>query len=129
MNEVLIRIRQVFNESGKTQTEIGKMIDKTSQYIWKLLNDDKANPSTSVIKDICREFKVNEDWLKNGIEPMYKDTVGNWGAYFSEILKGDDIFIKDIIEVYMELDDTSKEVFKSTVYKFASKITKKDNNK
>lgn len=66
MSETLLRIRKVFEKSGKTQTEIGKLISKTSQYVWKLLNDDKANPSDSVIKDICREFNVNEEWLKTG---------------------------------------------------------------
>lgn len=66
MNEILIRIRQVFESSEKTQTEIGKKINKTPQYVWKLLNDDNANPSKSVINDICREFKVNENWLRTG---------------------------------------------------------------
>lgn len=66
MNEILLRIRKVFEMSGKNQTEIGKAISKTSQYVWKLLNDDKANPSDSVIKDICREFNINETWLRTG---------------------------------------------------------------
>ena len=34
--------------------------------MWKLLHDDTANPSNSVIKDICREFNVNEIWMMTG---------------------------------------------------------------
>ena len=72
MNEILIRIRKVFNDSNKTQTEIGKLINKTPQYIWRILNIDTINPSESTIKDICREFNINEKWLINGTEPMKK---------------------------------------------------------
>lgn len=63
MTDVLARIREVLLESQKSQTEIGKAIAKTPQYVWKLLNDNNANPSDSVIKDICRAFEINENWI------------------------------------------------------------------
>ena len=47
MTDVLARIREVLLESQKSQTEIGKAISKTPQYVWKLLNNDNANPSDS----------------------------------------------------------------------------------
>lgn len=77
MNETLLRIREVFNKSGESQTSIGKKINKTSQYVWKLLNDDSANPSASVIADICREFSVNEEWLRTGEGEMMKSLTKN----------------------------------------------------
>lgn len=112
MNDTLLRIRQVFHESGKSQVEIGKIISKTSQYVWKLLNDDSANPSDSVIKDICREFNVREEWIRSGEGTPYISTNDKLISYISEITFGDDDFIKDLIMVYMELDDISKEALK-----------------
>ena len=31
----------------------------------------KSNPSDAAVLLICREFNVNEDWLRNGNEPMF----------------------------------------------------------
>ena len=108
MDKTLLRIRQVFHESGKTQTDIGKMISKTSQYVWKLLNNDTIKPSDSVIKDICREFSVNEEWLRHGNGDPYIKSDDKLSAYVSQITDSDDDFIKDFIMIYMELDEDSK---------------------
>lgn len=121
MSDVLLRIRKVFEDSGKSQTEIGKKISKTSQYVWKLLNDDSANPSDSVIKDICRELNVNEEWLRHGTGEMYIQSDDRLAMYVSEITDGDDDFIKDLIEVYMELDQASKDALKLIADKMAEK--------
>ncbi len=73
----------------------------------------KNPPSNAVIKLICREFNISEDWLRNGIEPMKKiPRGGKLATYVSEITDGDDAFIQDLIEVYMELDETSKEALR-----------------
>lgn len=71
MSDMLLRIREVFVKSGKSQTEIGTIINKTPQYIWRLLNVDDINPSKSVIEDICTKIKIdgesiNPDWLFTG---------------------------------------------------------------
>lgn len=108
MDKILLRIRQVFHESGKSQTDIGKMISKTSQYVWKLLNNDTIKPSDSVIKDICREFSVNEEWLRHGNGDTYIKSDDKLSAYVSQITDSDDDFIKDFIMIYMELDEDSK---------------------
>ena len=108
MDKTLLRIRQVFHESGKSQKDIGKMISKTSQYVWKLLNNDTIKPSDSVIKDICREFSVNEEWLRHGNGDTYIKSDDKLSAYVSQITDSDDDFIKDFIMIYMELDEDSK---------------------
>lgn len=128
MNDTLLRIRQVFHESEKSQTEIGKAISKTSQYVWKLLNDDSANPSDSVIKDICREFNVNEDWIRYGRGHQYISSDDKLMEYISEISLGNDDFIKDLIMVYMELDDISKEALKKLADGMLKRHQERDQN-
>lgn len=64
--DLVIRLRKVFNNSGKTQTEIAKKTNVTSAYIWKILNNDNVCPRDLFIKSVCKEFNVNEDWLRNG---------------------------------------------------------------
>ena len=114
MNDVLERIRLVFLSSGKNQTEIGKKIGKTPQYIWKLLNDDNAKASESVMRDICREFNVNETWLRTGEGDMYIIPDDDVGTLVSEILENpDDRFyqsILNLVRTYKQLSPESKYV-------------------
>lgn len=126
VNDVLYRIRIVFQNSKLNQTEIGKKLNKTSQYVWKLLNDDSANPSSSVIKDICREFSANEEWLQSGIGDMYILPQDKLTAYVAGIVSGDDEFIKDLIMAYMELDDVSKEALRKLADKMVEKRKEKE---
>lgn len=72
MDERLIRIRQVFNESGMTQTELANMMGVTPQYIWRLINIDDCNASDRMILSVIKCFpKINEIWLKTGEGNMY----------------------------------------------------------
>lgn len=121
MNEILKRIRIVFRESGKSQTEIGKLIGKTPQYVWRLLNVDDINPSNSTIEDICRKLSINEEWLRNGKEPMNLPASAKFSSYLGEISAGDDYLIQDIIEIYMGLDQQSKDALRVIADKFAEK--------
>ena len=67
MNEdMLMRIREVFKESGKNQTEIAKMLNVTSAYIWKIYNNDSVMPRSMFIDAIGREFNINTEWLRTG---------------------------------------------------------------
>ncbi len=125
MNEVLIRLRKVFNDSGESQTSIAKKLDVTSAYIWRILNKENISPRKTFINSVCKQFDINEDWMWNGSEPMKISPTGKLSAYVSEIVHGNDEFIRDLIEVYMELDDKSKEALKT----IADKMVKKRNGR
>ena len=69
MNE---RIAEVRRDSGLTQEEFGSRIGGLSRnYIWMIEKGDRT-PSDRTISDICREFGVNETWLRTGEGPMFK---------------------------------------------------------
>ncbi len=129
MNDILLRIRKVFKDSEKSQTEIGKMISKTSQYVWKLLNDDNANPSDSVIKDICREFNINEEWLRFGIEPMKKQPDDEIAEIVDNILTEDTplySLIKGILKTYNSADNKSKQCLEEFAEALVANLKKED---
>ncbi len=135
MNEILTRIRKIFNTSDKTQTEIGKLINKTPQYVWRILNIDNINPSESTIKDICREFNINENWLRYGTEPMKKNINENDTEYIKGLVSEDNPFfdiIKGIIKTYNSLDKKSQEVlqdFSEELLKELNTTSSKENVK
>ena len=49
MNEITGRIREVFEHSGKNQSELARCLKVTPSYIWKLLNKDDVTPSERFI--------------------------------------------------------------------------------
>lgn len=129
MNEVLTRIREVFNENiknGLTQTDIADIIDKTPQYVWKLLNNDESHPSKAVIKDICKGFGINEEWIKYGDGERNKKKDKDFSQLISDLEDSDDDFIKSLIRVYMGLDDDSKKALRKIAEGMAEKYRKQD---
>lgn len=65
MEEIRDRISLVRNKSGKSQDEFGTILGVTKSTI-SLLETKKREPSERIIRDICREFGVNEVWLRTG---------------------------------------------------------------
>lgn len=119
MTDILARIREVLLESQKSQTEIGKAISKTPQYVWKILNDDTAKPSDSVIKDICRAFGINENWIREGELPKDLKQDKDFSSVCAEIAL-DDLKAKEAIIKYYQLSEEDKELF----WKFIERFTK-----
>ncbi len=118
------RIRQIRKDSKMTQVEFGERIGVKGNTITNY-ETGLRNPTDAVILSICREFNVNEDWIRNGIEPVYKVRKDRLSSYVSDIVNGDDEFIQDLIEVYMELDEKSKEALRT----IASRMAKKRNGR
>lgn len=66
METMLTRLRKVFLDSGESQTAIAKKTNVTSAYIWKILNNDSVRPRDLFIDSVCREYNINEKWLRTG---------------------------------------------------------------
>lgn len=65
------RIKKVRISLDMTQTEFAKRIGSMQNTITRYETNNR-NPSASVIALICREFNVNEEWLKTGAGEMFK---------------------------------------------------------
>lgn len=63
MNE---RFKEVRKTLGLTQSEFGKSLGISNTAISKI-EKGKNNVSESNIISICREFGVNEEWLRTGV--------------------------------------------------------------
>lgn len=64
------RIRQIRKEYGLTQVEFGEKIGVKGNTITNY-ETGLRNPTDAVLLSICREFNVNEDWLRNGTGEMF----------------------------------------------------------
>lgn len=119
------RIKYIRKEVGLTQVEFGEKIGVKGNTVTGY-EKGLRNPTDAVILSICREFNVNENWLRNGEGPIYKERDGSFTEMLSDIDDSDDDFIKNIIKIYMELDEDSKAVLKKVAKKMAEKYQKQD---
>ncbi len=122
------RIKQIREYWDLTQEEFGKKIGSARNTIANYENGNR-NPSNSVIISICREFNVNEDWLRTGNGEMFKESPlrNEVGYYVEELLEDfkDNPFYDMIIEMmktYAELDDKSKKVLRDCASKLLDNI-------
>ena len=119
------RMKLLRTELGYTQEEFAKRLGLARNSIANY-EIGRREPTNAIIFSICREFGINEDWLRNGTEPMYLPAGDKLEGYLGQISKGNDTFIKDLIEVYMELDETSKEALKKIAYAMATKYKERE---
>lgn len=80
------------------------------------------------IKLICEKFNVNEAWLQDGIEPIFREqsTDEELAAFFGDTLANeDDDFKKQFISGLAKLDDEDWKVLEMVIDKIISKRTKK----
>lgn len=59
------RIIEVIQSAGVTKTKFAERLNISQAYVSQLTTQGKI-PSDRTISDICREFKINETWLRTG---------------------------------------------------------------
>lgn len=65
METINERISYVVSQSKLTKTAFAKRIN-ISQAMVSMLCSGATSPSDRTIADICREFRINEKWLRTG---------------------------------------------------------------
>lgn len=63
------RIIELRKSLGLTQEEFSKEIGLSRNFIWMIEKGDRI-PSDRTISDICRKFRVREEWLRTGSGEM-----------------------------------------------------------
>lgn len=104
MNE---RIKQIRRELGLTQTEFAERIGLKQNSI-ALIESGKRNISDQAVLSICREYGVNEEWLRTGTgEKM----TPNASDELEALVKKYDLSNADqvLIEKYVNLKAGSRE--------------------
>lgn len=100
------RIKQIRKEHQLTQIEFGKKIGVKGNTITNYENGLR-NPTDAVLLAICREFNVNEEWLRTGKgEPAANRTRNQEiGAFMNDVMDlPDEAFKKCFIEKFSRLN-------------------------
>lgn len=102
------RIKQIRKEAGLTQVEFGEKLGVKGNTVTGY-ETGLRNPTDAVILSICREFGVNEEWLRTGTGEMFipetKDE--QISKMLADVLKCEDSdFKKRLIVALSKMDDT-----------------------
>jgi len=100
------RIRQLRKELNITQSDLGSKIGLKQAAIG-LYENNQRTVTDRCIADICREFLVNEKWLRDGIgEPFIEPTIFSLDEYAkSHDLRESEI---NLIRGFMDLDRNTR---------------------
>ena len=119
MNE---RIKELRKSLGPTQLEFGEQVGVKANTIGNY-EIGLRTPSDAVIRAICREFNVNENWLRTGEGEMFNPQDEKLAAFIGSLVADDsDPFKRRMVEL---LADLTPEEWK-LLEKMAERLTKKE---
>lgn len=120
------RIREIRKDNNLTQTEFGERIGVKGNTVTGYEKENRI-PSDAIILSICREFNVNEEWLRTGQGEKYlrlsrKETVA---AYVGKILGGKVTPLEEtLIEFMAETSPQEWEELARIINRFTEKMAK-----
>ena len=103
-----------------TQGALGEPLGLTRANIANI-EANRISVTDRVVIGLCDKYNVSEKWLRKGEGEIFQPSDDKLARYVSEITDSNDTFIKSFIEVYWELDDTSKAVIKNIAKKMLEK--------
>lgn len=101
------RIKSVRNSLNISQSDFAKKLLVSRSAICKMESGENS-PSDQTINLICREFNVNEEWLRTGSGEMFKKRTKDQeiGSFVNDIMDlPDENFKKRFISALTKLDE------------------------
>ena len=121
------RIKELRIELKMTQEAFGNHIGLKRNSIAQIELGTRT-PSNQVIVSICREFNVNENWLRTGEGAMLRERSRNdeLAAFFGDLLKSEPDFRHRLISVLSRLSVDEWELLEKKARELAEEIKKAD---
>lgn len=117
------RIKQIRKALNLTQVEFGNRLGVKGNTITNY-ETGLRSPSNSVILSICKEFNVNEEWLRTGEGEMFTLQEDEEAAYVSELLEDTENPLYDLIKAIMKTYSQTGEKEKAIIKAFAKDLHK-----
>ena len=112
------RVREIRKKGDLTMEKFGERLGVGKTAISKLENNER-NLTDQMALSICREFNVNENWIRFGEGEMFKSRPpeDEVGYYVEQLLENEDNplyrIIIEMMKTYYGLDEKSKEVIRN----------------
>lgn len=126
------RVRELRKKLGLTLEKFGKSLGVGKTAISKIENQENSL-TDQMILSICREYSVNENWLRNGEGEMFTklSPEEEVASYVSDLLEDDGNnplygLIIQIMRTYSGLSPKSQEVIRDFARQLAENIKERD---
>lgn len=106
------RLKYLREQLNLTTRAFGASINMSGGAITNMEKGTR-NITERTIRDVCREYNVNPDWLNNGIEPIFEDITCDLDV---------DDEVKQLAKQYSLLNDDDKELVKRMIDSLVEKI-------
>lgn len=120
MHERIKELRK--NHLHLSQTEFGEKLGVSRSVINNIERNALARPDQklSLIKLMCSTFGINEEWVLNGIEPMFVETPS---TILDQLRKEYDLddFTTNLILQYLSLNADQRQLVQDFFYKVTFK--------
>lgn len=110
------RICLLIKSLGITQMAFSSQLNVSRAFISQICSGSRI-PSDRTISDICREFDVNEEWLRTGEGEMFRELSREEAVtdFFAEILREPDSFRFEFARYMAQLTPDQWEAIRSLV--------------
>ena len=106
MNEIKDRVKLIRTSKNLSQEEFGKALNLSRSAIASYETGVREVTDRS-INDICREFRINEDWLRTGKGEMISKMTSDeeFAFWVGSFAAENDEFKKRIIKAMLEIEN------------------------
>ena len=123
------RIKEIRKYLQLTLEKFGEKLGVGKTAISKIENNDRG-VTEQMIKAVCREFDVNEEWLRTGKGEMFIELTEQEKImkFTGLLLKDEDSVVANAIQAlivtYEQLDDTSKATLNKIIMQYIDNLKK-----
>ncbi len=121
------RISALIETLQMKKSDFAKTIKVSAPFVSELCSGAKR-PSDRTVSDICREFNVNEMWLRTGEGDMFVQRSRNeeMAAFFGDVLSGQTDFRYRLISALSRMTTEQWEALEQVAVNLAEDIKKAD---
>ena len=120
-------VKEIRKTLGLTLEKFGNKLGVGKTAISKIEKGEN-NLTEQMFKSICREFNVNEEWLRNGTGEMFNEPEDEIASILSEIIENPESeFYKMVLQLahtYAELSPASQQVIDEYTKKLLENLQK-----
>lgn len=119
------RVKEVRKALNMPQDEFGERIGIKKSSISQI-ESGKTNPSDLTVRAICREFRVNEDWLRTGEGEMFSQltTEEELMAFVTDLTTEGDTFRTRLVSALSRLTPEEWKLFEKVCLQAAEDFKK-----
>lgn len=127
MDAINERIGKCIEALGIKKTHFANRLNVSQAFVSQLTKG-ASSPSDRTIADICREFNVNEIWLRTGEGEMFTQMsrTDEISAFVGSILRGEPDFRQKFISVLARMTTDEWQLLEKKVLELSEEIKKAD---